>query len=111
MPYCWQMLLPCFDEVDIYHHQADVMPVLYGLADVIANFIYTSGRCYCHHDFVADVIAILCLAVADVIAIIDCVADVVAILIYMFLCMVVPYYQGSVKASKEHAKSMGTSAL
>ena len=55
------------------------MPVLCGLADVIANlfilvadviasFVCTCGRCYCHHDFVADVIAII-----------DCVADVIAI--------------------------------
>ena len=43
------------------------MPVLYGLADVIANFVCTCDRCDCHHDFVADVIAII-----------DCVADVIA---------------------------------
>ena len=67
------------------------MPVLYGLADVanlfrlvadvIANFICTCDRCDCHHDFVADVIAIID-CVADVIAIdmccCHCVADVIA---------------------------------
>ena len=57
------------------------MPVLCSLADVIANFVYTCGRCYCHHNFVADVIAsIYC--VTDVIAIdmcyCHCVADVIA---------------------------------
>ena len=77
----WQMLLP-------------ILLIL--MADVIANFIYTCGQHYCHHDFVADVIAILCLAVADVIAIIDCVADVVAILISVAIIvwqMLLPRWQ------------------
>ena len=77
LPCFWQMLLPLFYVVDAISTRpmlclfllAGVLPILFmHVADVIA--ISLCGRCYCH---------LMCLTVAGVIAIIHCLANVIAI--------------------------------
>ena len=58
LPCFWQMLLPYFDVVDVTTTRLMLCLFFVILADVIANLVYTCGRYCCHHDCVADVIAI-----------------------------------------------------
>ena len=43
----WQMLLPCFDVVDVTTTR-QVLCLCYSLADVLPTFVNTCGRCCCH---------------------------------------------------------------